>query len=60
VLAHELGCGHAPCYAVAQRFYPGHAAAGVNEYVSLFNGRRLSDLDDHTHGGRALTLQTGP
>jgi hypothetical protein len=33
VKAHELGCGHGPCYALAQRLYSGNPVSGVNEYV---------------------------
>jgi hypothetical protein len=31
--AHEGGCGHGPCYAVAERLNLGHPISGVNEYV---------------------------
>jgi hypothetical protein len=29
----QAGCGHGPCYAMAQRMYPGGPVSGVNEYV---------------------------
>lgn len=42
--AHATGCPHGPCYAVAQRVYPGRTITGVNEYVLYWTDRGLAAM----------------
>jgi hypothetical protein len=44
VKAHEAGCGYQPCYAMAQRLYPGRPVSGVNEYVLYLTDGALGIL----------------